>query len=142
MSSLIAIPWLVHQYAETSPVERCRHGGFKSPLIDSQPHRGRFWVRHDVGITKSDHLPDAENLHRVVFVEIGYSGMSVAIVAFSKRQLFFKSTAYDTHLCVRDIDYALVRHVSEELKTKYKLTYFQISMLTVAMAWGTNLVPM
>ncbi|KAI9507914.1 heat shock protein [Russula earlei] len=77
-------------------------------------------VAFGYGITKSD-LPDPENPRHVVFVDIGHSSMSVAVVAFSKGQLTVKSTAYDTHLGGRDIDYALVRHFAEEFKTKYKI---------------------
>ncbi|KAI0256232.1 heat shock protein 70 family [Lactifluus subvellereus] len=77
-------------------------------------------VAFGYGITKSD-LPDAENPRHVVFVDIGHSTMSVVVVAFSKGQLTVKSTAYDTHLGGRDIDYALVRHFAEEFKTKYKI---------------------
>lgn len=77
-------------------------------------------VAFGYGITKSD-LPDAENPRHVVFVDIGHSSMSVAVVAFSKGQLAVKSAAYDTHLGGRDIDYALVRYFSEEFKTKYKI---------------------
>ncbi|KAI0000483.1 heat shock protein [Russula vinacea] len=70
--------------------------------------------------TASD-LPDAENPRHVVFVDVGHSSMSVAVVAFSKGQLTVKSTAYETHLGGRDIDYALVRYFAEEFKTKYKI---------------------
>jgi heat shock 70kDa protein 4 len=77
-------------------------------------------VAFGYGITKSD-LPDPENPRHVVFVDIGHSAMSVAIVAFSKGQLTVKSTAYDTHLGGRDIDYALVQHFAEEFKTKYRI---------------------
>jgi heat shock 70kDa protein 4 len=77
-------------------------------------------VAFGYGITKSD-LPEAENPRHVVFVDVGHSTMSVAVVAFSKGQLTVKSTAYDTHLGGRDIDYALVRYFSEEFKTKYKI---------------------
>lgn len=77
-------------------------------------------VAFGYGITKS-YLPEAENPRHVVFVDIGHSSMSVAVVAFSKGQLTVKSAAYDTHLGGRDIDYALVRHFSEEFKTKYNI---------------------
>jgi heat shock protein 4 len=77
-------------------------------------------VAFGYGITKSD-LPEAENPRHVVFVDIGHSSMSVAVVAFSKGQLTIKSTAYDMHLGGRDIDYALVRYFAEEFKTKYKI---------------------
>ncbi|KAI0001358.1 heat shock protein [Russula compacta] len=77
-------------------------------------------VAFGYGITKSD-LPDAENPRHVVFVDIGHSSMSASVVAFSKGQLTVKSTAYDTHLGGREIDYALVQHFAEEFKTKYKI---------------------
>ena len=75
------------------------------------------------GITKSkSDLPEAEQAARnVVFVDVGHSNYSVAVVAFSKGQLHVKSTAYDRHLGGRDFDYALVKHFSEEFKTKYKI---------------------
>ncbi|KAI0686744.1 HSP70-domain-containing protein [Cytidiella melzeri] len=72
------------------------------------------------GITKSD-LPEPENPRHVVFVDVGHSALSVAVVAFSKGQLVVKSTAYERHVGGRDIDYALVRHFAEEFKTKYKI---------------------
>jgi len=77
-------------------------------------------VAFGYGITKSD-LPDVENPRHVVFIDIGHSSLSVAIVAFSKGQLTVKNTAYDMHLGGRDIDYALVQHFAEEFKTKYKI---------------------
>ncbi|KII92197.1 hypothetical protein PLICRDRAFT_36989 [Plicaturopsis crispa FD-325 SS-3] len=72
------------------------------------------------GITKSD-LPEPENPRHVVFVDVGHSSLSVAVVAFSKGQLIVKSTAYDRNLGGRDIDYALVEHFSKEFETKYKI---------------------
>jgi heat shock 70kDa protein 4 len=73
------------------------------------------------GITKSD-LPGPDQTPRhVVFVDVGHSNYSAAVVAFSKGQLQVKSTAYDRHLGGRDIDYALVKHFSKEFKTKYKI---------------------
>jgi len=72
------------------------------------------------GITKSD-LPDPENPRHVVFVDVGHGDMSVAVVAFSKGQLLIKSTAYEPNLGGRDIDYAMVKHFSDEFKTKYKI---------------------
>ncbi|KAI9442465.1 heat shock protein [Lactarius indigo] len=77
-------------------------------------------VAFGYGITKSD-LPEAENPRHVVFVDIGHSSLSVAVVAFSKGQLTVKNAAYDMHLGGRDIDYALVQHFAEEFKTKYKI---------------------
>jgi heat shock protein 4 len=72
------------------------------------------------GITKSD-LPESDNPRHVVFVDVGHSSLSVAVVAYSKGQLIVRSTAYDRHLGGRDIDFALVKHFSEEFKTKYKI---------------------
>lgn len=72
------------------------------------------------GITKSD-LPEPENPRHVVFVDVGHSSLSVAVVAFAKGQLTVKSTAYDRNLGGRDIDYALVKHFAEEFKGKYKI---------------------
>jgi len=73
------------------------------------------------GITKSD-LPEPDQPPRhVVFVDVGHSNYSVAVVAFSKGQLTVKSTAYDRHLGGRDIDYALVEHFAHEFKSKLKI---------------------
>ena len=72
------------------------------------------------GITKTD-LPEPENPRHILFVDVGHSSMSVAVVAFSKGQLVVKSAAYDRHLGGRDIDYALLQHFSTEFKTKYKI---------------------
>ncbi|OCH88169.1 heat shock protein [Obba rivulosa] len=72
------------------------------------------------GITKSD-LPEPENPRHVVFVDVGHSSTSCAVVAFSKGQLTVKATAYDRHAGGRDIDYALMQHFAAEFKTKYKI---------------------
>jgi heat shock protein 4 len=72
------------------------------------------------GITKSD-LPEEENPRNVIFIDVGHSSLSVAVVAFSKGKLVVKSTAFDRNLGGRDIDYALVQHFAEEFKAKYKI---------------------
>ncbi|KAH7339517.1 putative heat shock protein [Rhizoctonia solani] len=73
------------------------------------------------GITKSDlPEPDADPRH-VVFVDIGHSNYSVAVVAFSKGQLSVKSTAYERNFGGRNIDLALVKHFAAEFKEKYKV---------------------
>ncbi|TFK20742.1 heat shock protein [Coprinopsis marcescibilis] len=72
------------------------------------------------GITKSD-LPEPENPRHVVFVDCGHAELSVSVIAFAKGQLTVKATAYENNLGGRDIDWALVKHFSEEFTTKYKI---------------------
>lgn len=72
------------------------------------------------GITKSD-LPEPDAPRNVVFVDIGHSNYSVAVVAFAKGQLSVKSTAYDHNFGGRNIDLALVKHFAAEFKEKYKI---------------------
>ncbi|KAL1405990.1 adenyl-nucleotide exchange factor sse1 [Vanrija albida] len=73
------------------------------------------------GITKADLPEDPENARNVVFVDVGHSNYSVAVVAFSKGQLTVKSTAYDRNFGGRDFDYALVKHFAKEFDAKYKI---------------------
>ncbi|KAJ9121779.1 hypothetical protein QFC22_002401 [Naganishia vaughanmartiniae] len=73
------------------------------------------------GITKSDLPETPENARNVIFVDIGHSDYSVAVVAFSKGQLVTKASAYDRHFGGRNFDYALVEHFAHEFKTKYKI---------------------
>ena len=87
------------------------------------------------GITKSD-LPDPENPRHVVFVDVGHSSLSVAVVAFSKVQLHIKSTAYGRQFGGRDIDYALVQHFSEQFKSKYKIDVMSNPKATLRLAAG------
>ncbi|PBK95278.1 heat shock protein 70 [Armillaria gallica] len=87
------------------------------------------------GITKSD-LPEPESPRHVVFVDVGHSSLSVSVVAFSKGQLTVKSTAYDRNLGGRDIDYALVKHFSEEFKGKYKIDVMSNPKGTFRLAAG------
>ncbi|KIP06106.1 hypothetical protein PHLGIDRAFT_128463 [Phlebiopsis gigantea 11061_1 CR5-6] len=91
------------------------------------------------GITKSD-LPEPENPRHVVFVDVGHSSLSVAVVAFAKGQLTVRSTAYDRHVGGRDIDYALVQHFSEEFKTKYKIDVLSNPKATFRLAAGCDKV--
>lgn len=91
------------------------------------------------GITKSD-LPEPENPRHVVFVDVGHSSLSVAIVAFAKGQLSVKATAYDRHVGGRDIDYALVQHFAEEFKTKYKIDVLSNPKATFRLAAGCDKV--
>ena len=90
-------------------------------------------VAFGYGITKSD-LPEDDNPRNVVFVDVGHSNLSVAVVAFSKGKLFVRSTAYDRHLGGRDIDYALVRHFAEEFKGKYKIDVLSNQKATFRLA--------
>ncbi|KAJ7254680.1 heat shock protein 70 family [Mycena haematopus] len=87
------------------------------------------------GITKSE-LPEPENAKHVVFVDVGHSSLSAAVVAFSKGQLVVKSAAYDRNLGGRDIDYALVKHFSEEFKQKYKIDVLSNPKATFRLAAG------
>ncbi|KAF7369015.1 Heat shock protein [Mycena venus] len=87
------------------------------------------------GITKSD-LPEPENPKHVVFVDVGHSSLSAAVIAFSKGQLTVKSAAYDRNLGGRDIDYALVKHFSEEFKGKYKIDVMSNPKATFRLAAG------
>lgn len=73
------------------------------------------------GITKSDLPETPDQARNVVFVDIGHSNYSVAVVGFSKGQLQVKATAYDKNFGGRDFDYALIQHFAEEFKTKYKV---------------------
>ncbi|ELU42477.1 heat shock protein Hsp88 [Rhizoctonia solani AG-1 IA] len=72
------------------------------------------------GITKSD-LPEPDSPRNVVFVDIGHSNYSVAVVAFAKGQLSVKSTAYERNFGGRNIDLVLVKHFAAEFKEKYKI---------------------
>lgn len=87
------------------------------------------------GITKSD-LPEADSPRHVVFVDVGHSNLSVAVVAFSKGQLTVKSTAFNRNLGGRDIDYALVRHFATEFKEKYKIDVLSNQKATFRLAAG------
>lgn len=73
------------------------------------------------GITKTDLPLDAGNPKHVIFVDVGHSSLSTAVVAFSKGRLEVRSTAFDTNVGGRYIDKALVNHFAEEFKTKYKI---------------------
>ncbi|KAJ7078389.1 heat shock protein 70 family [Mycena crocata] len=87
------------------------------------------------GITKSD-LPEPENPRHVVFVDVGHSSLSAAVIAYSKGQLTVKSAAYDRNIGGRDIDYALVKHFSDEFKTKYKIDVLSNPKATFRLAAG------
>lgn len=87
------------------------------------------------GITKTD-LPDPENPRHILFVDVGHSSMSVAVVAFSKGQLVVKSSAHDRHLGGRDIDYALLQHFAAEFKIRYKIDVLSSPKATFRLAVG------
>ncbi|KAF8201078.1 heat shock protein 70 family [Mycena galopus ATCC 62051] len=87
------------------------------------------------GITKSE-LPEPENPKHVVFVDVGHSSLSASVVAFSKGQLIVKSAAYDRNIGGRDIDYALVKHFSEQFKAKYKIDVMSNPKATFRLAAG------
>ena len=91
------------------------------------------------GITKSD-LPEADNPKHVIFVDVGHSSMSAAVVAFSKGQLIVKSTAFDTNVGGRYIDQALVNHFAEQFKTKYKIDVLSNPKATFRLAAGCDKV--
>ena len=89
------------------------------------------------GITKPD-LPDTDDPKHVVFVDVGHSSLSTAVVAFSKGQLTMKSSAFDTNVGGRYIDQALVNHFSEQFKTKYKIDVLSSPKATFRLAAGCD----
>jgi heat shock protein 4 len=74
------------------------------------------------GITKSD-LPEEEGPQHVtvVFIDVGRSTTSVAVVALSKGKLVVKAAALDCNLGGRDINYALVTHFADEFKQRHEI---------------------
>ncbi|KAH9932520.1 heat shock protein 70 family [Fomitopsis serialis] len=96
-------------------------------------------VAFGYGITKSD-LPELDNPRHVVFVDVGHSSTSCAVVAFSKGRLDVKATAYDRHAGGRDIDYALVRHFATEFKEKYKIDVLSSPKAMFRLAAGCDKV--
>ncbi|KAF7324818.1 Heat shock protein [Mycena kentingensis (nom. inval.)] len=88
------------------------------------------------GITKSELPEGVDNQRHVVFVDVGHSSLSVAVVGFSKGQLNVKSTAYDRNLGGRDIDFALVNHFAAEFKEKYKIDVLSNPKATFRLAAG------
>ncbi|TCD67306.1 adenyl-nucleotide exchange factor sse1 [Steccherinum ochraceum] len=92
------------------------------------------------GITKQE-LPEApENSRHVVFIDVGHSSLSVAVVAFWKGNLTVKSTAYDRHVGGRDIDYALVQHFAKEFKGKYGIDVLSSPKAMFRLAAGCDRV--
>ncbi|KAJ1731647.1 adenyl-nucleotide exchange factor sse1, partial [Coemansia biformis] len=71
------------------------------------------------GITKSD-LPE-DKPRNVVFVDLGHSSFTVAVVAFKKGELKVKSVAYDRGVGGRNVDKALADHFIAVFDEKYKL---------------------
>lgn len=89
------------------------------------------------GITKSD-LPEADSPKYVIFIDVGHSSLSTAVVAFSKGQLAVKSTAFDTKIGGRYIDQALVNHFAEQFKGKYKIDVLSNPKATFRLAAGCD----
>ncbi|GAA5987369.1 hypothetical protein JCM11641_006946 [Rhodosporidiobolus odoratus] len=73
------------------------------------------------GITKTDLPAPEEPSKNIAFVDIGHSDYAVTIASFNKGQLVVRATAFDRHFGGRDFDLALVKHFSEEFRTKYKI---------------------
>ncbi|OMH81970.1 Heat shock protein-like protein [Zancudomyces culisetae] len=71
------------------------------------------------GITKTD-LPE-DKARNVVFVDMGYSTFTVAVVAFKKGESTVLSTAYSRNCGGRDLDTALVEHFKKVFGQKYKI---------------------
>ena len=91
------------------------------------------------GITKSD-LPEVDNPKHIIFIDVGHSSLSAAVVAFSKGQLIVKSTASDTNVGGRYIDRALVNHFAEQFKTKYKIDVLSNPKATFRLTAGCDKV--
>jgi len=65
-------------------------------------------------------LPEKDAMN-VMFVDMGDSALSVAIVAFSKGKLKVLGTAYDRTLGGRNFDRLLVDHFAAEFKQKFRV---------------------
>lgn len=81
------------------------------------------------GITKLD-LPE-DKPRNVVFVDIGHSDFSVAVVSFLKGQLTVRGTAYDIHFGGRDFDQVIMDHLAQEFKEKYKIDVYSNKKATL-----------
>lgn len=65
-------------------------------------------------------LPEKDPI-KVMFVDVGHGSTNVAIVSFVAGKLTVVGTTSDRHLGGRNFDRALVDHLAQYIKTKYKL---------------------
>jgi len=94
------------------------------------------------GIARTD-LPDAsqhEKPRNVCFVDLGHSSYQVAIVSFVKGKMKIMGTACDPNLGGRDYDQVLVKHYSEEFKSKYKIDIASNAKATFRLRQGAEKV--
>ena len=72
------------------------------------------------GIYKKD-LPAIEEPPRhVVFVDMGYTSLQVALIGFNKGKLVVKAKAFDPAVGGRDFDWRLAQHFDQEFKVIVK----------------------
>lgn len=73
------------------------------------------------GIYKQDLPPETEKAKNVVFVDIGYCSLQVAVVAFHKTKLKVLATNFDPCLGGRNFDKILADYFQQDFKERYKV---------------------
>ena len=70
------------------------------------------------GIYKQDLPAEEEPPRHVVFVDLGYTSLQVALCAFNKGKVEVKAKAFDPSLGGGDFDWRLMQHFAEEFKVQ------------------------
>ena len=70
------------------------------------------------GIYKQDLPAEGEPPRHVVFVDLGYTSLQVALCAFNKGKVEVKAKAFDPSLGGGDFDWRLMEHFAEEFKVQ------------------------
>jgi heat shock protein 4 len=73
------------------------------------------------GIYKQDLPPVEEKPRHVVFLDMGYSDLQLAVCAFNKGKLKVLATAHDASLGGADFDRILAEHFATEFQQRYKV---------------------
>ena len=72
------------------------------------------------GITRAPELPEKDPRH-VVFIDVGYSAITVSVTAFTKESAIVKATSWDRSVGGRVLDNVLVDHFAAEIMKKHKV---------------------
>lgn len=115
---VVSVPGWWNERQRKALLNSCSIAGFKALRILNDHTAAAL----SYGIYKSArNVFDTEKQQVVMFVDVGYSNTSVAIVAFIQGKLQVLSAAFDPNLGGRDFDKAIFEKFATEFKEKHKL---------------------
>ncbi|KAF6773175.1 hypothetical protein AHF37_08254 [Paragonimus kellicotti] len=111
--AIVTVPAYFHQNQRSATKLACELAGFDVLEILDEPTAAAIAYSLEEACGNTD--------EKIMVVDFGGGTLDISVLEVKGRNFYVKGTTGDTHLGGQDIDQLLVRHLMEEIKTRYNV---------------------